>query len=964
MQHGFFKSSAMNTVVNYFFIMLGFSNILFFTLFLLSSIYYWIVGSSSPVDAYSFANTLLYWIPLAYISYISAHLLLRHKSQFLNAEFPEYFDQYLLLISIFIVPYASLYFFIAWRPNQVFFPIQDSLLLSLYVTGLLIFIRRGMRALGSKRASSKQKQKITVQKKIESSPLQVAIKLTIILSILLIGHSSYTIIMKEQHTIQALREAIAKKKDRGYPNMNSNIGNEYLVLIKNFGNEETNIFLKAIRIGEEPFIRNELKKSYVENPEFQIVALATAIASNQKKLFQLFLQHKFTFTKRHSIYENLPMLFAIGSTDISYLQSLLDLGASPNVQTKDKPIIHYSQNETITRLLLKYNAQYSLNDLYSSAKREDNFPQKQRSVPSVKELFESLLKPTSDLLTFVINKGDIQAVKLLLKRGLDVNAMDSQGHTALKVAIDANQTEVFQILLKRGANKNLPFPESLQQKKGIYPIHLSAIKGRQDICNTLLETGENINRKDQLGNSPLYHAVKSDKQDMVAFLLEKGADIYSKNLNGETLLSLPIKNIMILKLLRKHVKEEDKSKLAIDPNSVQIIHEQLTYMDPKHHYNDSHGKPSLIQSALNKQCYQIKNHLNNGYEPDQTNNFGATALFYASSLGYMDCVKALLEKGADINHKSNAEFTPLSAAVLGKQKVVVEYLLAQGADPNIPNVKGETCLYYPMIWDHLNSDFDILDYLIENGANPHLKVSKDMTVVKLAIKEVSSGGNFQRQKELKKRFFKAKKSYSKQKMTVIHDILTGLFDKMIGNLMVDLTGVLDLKYLYYFNDLLVEQKLSVRYKQQVYYHINQTNSQLYTLTKDDKGLLDMRDDEGNTPLHLSVMYGNSVSIEHLLIHGANPNILNHDGYSPLHLVLKQDLFKAKIIKKLRNFESNDRYFPNEETVNSWFPLPESNRIIRLLLKYKANRHLKDRHGRTAIDLARLSGEKEVIKLLQ
>ena len=47
-------------------------------------------------------------------------------------------------------------------------------------------------------------------------------------------------------------------------------------------------------------------------------------------------------------------------------------------------------------------------------------------------------------------------------------------------------------------------------------------------------------------------------------------------------------------------------------------------------------------------------------------------------------------------------------------------------------------------------------------------------------------------------------------------------------------------------------------------------------------LLDRRDDEGYTPLHLAVIAGNRPVIKLLLKLGAKVNIVDNESHSPLH----------------------------------------------------------------------------------
>ena len=81
-------------------------------------------------------------------------------------------------------------------------------------------------------------------------------------------------------------------------------------------------------------------------------------------------------------------------------------------------------------------------------------------------------------------KGDVAAVKALLKRGADVNAKFRYGATALSYAADKGHLDVVRTLLEHGADVNV--------KDTFYkatPIIWAAMKGHAQIVQALLDKG-------------------------------------------------------------------------------------------------------------------------------------------------------------------------------------------------------------------------------------------------------------------------------------------------------------------------------------------------------------------------------------------------------------------------------------------------------------------------------------------
>jgi hypothetical protein len=110
--------------------------------------------------------------------------------------------------------------------------------------------------------------------------------------------------------------------------------------------------------------------------------------------------------------------------------------------------------------------------------------------------------------------GKIEAVKLLLERGAEVNAKDSSGSTALVGAACSGQTNVVGLLLDNGAD---------------------------------------INANAMWDGTPLMEAAHDDKIEVVKLLLARGADISATDGEGQTALDVARKkgNVAIVQLLQQ-----------------------------------------------------------------------------------------------------------------------------------------------------------------------------------------------------------------------------------------------------------------------------------------------------------------------------------------------------------------------------------------------------------------------------
>ena len=76
-----------------------------------------------------------------------------------------------------------------------------------------------------------------------------------------------------------------------------------------------------------------------------------------------------------------------------------------------------------------------------------------------------------------------------------------------------------------------------------------------------------------------------------------------------------------------------------------------------------------------------------------TDGGGITPLVFATRQNCMDCVKVLLEAGADVNQVTHYGWTPLLTATQNRHYKIGAYLLDHGANPNIKNNGGWSPLY-------------------------------------------------------------------------------------------------------------------------------------------------------------------------------------------------------------------------------------------------------------------------------
>jgi len=96
---------------------------------------------------------------------------------------------------------------------------------------------------------------------------------------------------------------------------------------------------------------------------------------------------------------------------------------------------------------------------------------------------------------------------------------------------------------------------------------------------------------------------------------------------------------------------------------------------------------------------------------------GATALWCAAGAGHQAIVEALVSSGADVNHVTKTNSTPLRAACFEGRLDIVRFLCEKKADFHIANKYNNTCLMISCYKGHQG----VVEYLLGAGADPNTK---------------------------------------------------------------------------------------------------------------------------------------------------------------------------------------------------------------------------------------------------
>jgi len=172
----------------------------------------------------------------------------------------------------------------------------------------------------------------------------------------------------------------------------------------------------------------------------------------------------------------------------------------------------------------------------------------------IKMLEDALEKEElSEVMLEAIKNGNKKQAEQLIKDGFDVNFRYEKNMTPLLKAIDANQSDIAELLIKNDAIKL-----DLQNDTGLTALMLAIKKNLSKIAELLIEKKANLELRDTYGNTPLIHAAHNGnknysdtQQKIIKLLIDRGANVNAQNNNGPTALIYAAhnKNKEIVKLL-------------------------------------------------------------------------------------------------------------------------------------------------------------------------------------------------------------------------------------------------------------------------------------------------------------------------------------------------------------------------------------------------------------------------------
>ena len=375
---------------------------------------------------------------------------------------------------------------------------------------------------------------------------------------------------------------------------------------------------------------------------------------------------------------------------------------------------------------------------------------------------------TPDAFVDSAERGDVSVVKLFLAAGMDPNASNREGNTALMYAARAraadklyaaddevNTTrpryaEIITALLRAKADVN-------QRNRGdATALSWAASWGNIDTVRVLLNHGANTDAI----NGAFVAAGERGQTEILRLLRDKGADVQkvgAEALRGaagsqrgrvtDTQRSQTVSFLLSLGIDVNAADKEAWNALLVAAERgytavVRILLDKGARIDVKCECTGymSGGWTALMLALIQGHDEVVQLLLDRGADINVKSTEGRTALMEAAGRGRLATVRVLLDHGADINAKDTEGRTALLRAAGNVDAgTTVSVLLDKGAHVNVKDAKGETALMAAARSGHP----DAVRALLRRGAAPNEKRHDGKTALALAQERRTADKNYE-----------------------------------------------------------------------------------------------------------------------------------------------------------------------------------------------------------------------------
>ena len=540
-------------------------------------------------------------------------------------------------------------------------------------------------------------------------------------------------------------------------------------------------------------------------------------------------------------------------------------------------------------------------------------------------------------------KKSLNIIKSLLQIKCDTIIPNKKGETAQTIPLNDDGDYLLHIACQWGNADIVRYlitnercdPSVQSSTSQNTPLHIAAKYGRKNTIVQLLSYKRcEPNAQNKEGDTPLHFAAKYGQDGTIVQLLSyKRCKPNAQNKEGDTPLHFAAKygqDVTIVQLLSyKECDPNPQNREGDAPLHFAVRHNETVAISKllDHHQSNSNAQNKegntplhiacclrllrIIILLLERRCStNIPNKKGETAQDIPLNDDGDSLLHLACQWGNVDIVRYLItdERCDPSVQSSTSENTPLHiAAKYGQDDIIVQLLSCKECDPNVLNKKGDTPLHVAV---RKNTTPAISQLLSNKQCNPNVLNEKGDTPLHVAVRKNTTPAISQLLSNKQCNPNVQNKDGDTPLHIAVRDNITPVISQLLQynqniqdsvsstllhvaarkNTLPAISQLLDNKQCnpnVVSNDHLTPLLIAVQHN---------NSSLAIALLQHDKCDPTLRDQHGNTPLHLACIGGETqpemVEVAKQLIMSVDPSCVNNAGQTPIELTTNYQFIQA------------------------------------------------------------------------